>query len=660
MKKFLLTLLTAITAGQFASAQIIDIPDSNFKNALIEAGVDKNGDGEIQESEALEVATLTIREKSISSIKGIEYFTNLNTLDCGWNKINEVDLSNLIKLTSLKISLNRLTNLDVSKLTNLISLDCSGNQLTSLDLSSTKVLKELNIVRNPIVILYLKNGIKDNYEKNRISLYMTLKYICADEEDIEDLAEIAQSHVIINSLCGATLDGAFSTIEGEIKLDLNNDGCDESDRPYPFLKVFVTNEIDSGYVFSGMDGSFSVSLKSNITKFEPVLEDLDYYFVSPESVVYVLGDSVHPAFCITPKGNFNDLAVSLIPVRPARPGFSDATYKLVYKNQGTTTQSGSATFSFDGDRTKVISSAPVADLSEAGQLTFDFVNLAPFKSRSALITMRTNAPTDIPAVYVGDVLEFSAEIIGRDDETPEDNIATLHQTVMGSLDPNDKTCLQGDIISPDLVGKPIHYLIRFENTGTAPAENVVVTDYIDTTILDVNTLLITDASHECHTQISKGNKVQFIFNDIQLPFTEPNKHGYVAFSIQLKDHLQIGDSIKNQADIYFDYNLPITTNEAASEINIRTVTSVKQRIGNISLSVYPNPSKGDFSVELDSASLSPVQISVMDISGKIVFAKQYAAFQDLIPLQLNQLAQGTYLIRVEMGNEIISKKIVIQ
>jgi uncharacterized repeat protein (TIGR01451 family) len=64
----------------------------------------------------------------------------------------------------------------------------------------------------------------------------------------------------------------------------------------------------------------------------------------------------------------------------------------------------------------------------------------------------------------------------------------LNQTVVGSFDPNDKTCLEGEIVSPELIGKNVHYLIRFENTGTANAENIVVTDYIDTTVFDINTL----------------------------------------------------------------------------------------------------------------------------------------------------------------------------
>ena len=60
------------------NAQNIYIPDANFKNALIARGVDLNSDGEIQESEALEIDTLKIKRNNIENLTGIESFLNLN------------------------------------------------------------------------------------------------------------------------------------------------------------------------------------------------------------------------------------------------------------------------------------------------------------------------------------------------------------------------------------------------------------------------------------------------------------------------------------------------------------------------------------------------------------------------------------------------------
>lgn len=174
--------------------------------------------------------------------------------------------------------------------------------------------------------------------------------------------------------------------------------------------------------------------------------------------------------------------------------------------------------------------------------------------------------------------------------------------------------------------------------------------------------MVTDASHICHTQISKGNKVQFIFSDIQLPFTEPEKHGYVAFSIKLKENLVIGDSIKNKADIYFDYNLPVETNIASAEINYKTVTYIgKNNSMQAALDIYPNPSNGQFSLDLKADINAKIQISIMNVEGKTVYSHQIKHQQhSVLPLDIKHLAKGVYLIKAQIGNDVFSKKVVIQ
>ncbi|MDN3675881.1 hypothetical protein QWY90_00805 [Flavobacterium paronense] len=59
------------------------------------------------------------------------------------------------------------------------------------------------------------------------------------------------------------------------------------------------------------------------------------------------------------------------------------------------------------------------------------------------------------------------------DEHQTDNSNYLRQIVVGSLDPNDKTCVEGNEVAPEFIDEYVHYVIRFENTGTANAENIV-------------------------------------------------------------------------------------------------------------------------------------------------------------------------------------------
>jgi Leucine-rich repeat (LRR) protein len=107
-------------------ANIVNIPDANFKTALLEHGttitgagispIDTDGDGEICETEAqVYTGNIQIPSQGISDLTGIEAFTALTVLNC---------------------SSNQLTNLDVSANTALLTLNCTFNQLISLNVAN--------------------------------------------------------------------------------------------------------------------------------------------------------------------------------------------------------------------------------------------------------------------------------------------------------------------------------------------------------------------------------------------------------------------------------------------------------------------------------------------------------------------------------------------
>ncbi len=63
-----------------------------FRSKLISLGVDINKDGEIQESEALLITSLDLSYSNISSTEGLQYFLNLEVLNCTYNQITLLDL----------------------------------------------------------------------------------------------------------------------------------------------------------------------------------------------------------------------------------------------------------------------------------------------------------------------------------------------------------------------------------------------------------------------------------------------------------------------------------------------------------------------------------------------------------------------------------------
>jgi Leucine-rich repeat (LRR) protein len=131
-------------------ADIVDIPDSNFLQALLDAGVDTNGDGLINETEAGIVTHINLSPAGIIELTGIAAFFNLDTLEVYVNPIASPDLSENLSLSSLTLSGCGLSVLDISKNAGLKHLDCSGNELEALDISHNPMLQKLSCWRNRI------------------------------------------------------------------------------------------------------------------------------------------------------------------------------------------------------------------------------------------------------------------------------------------------------------------------------------------------------------------------------------------------------------------------------------------------------------------------------------------------------------------------------
>ncbi len=157
MKKTILPSLFALLllANNQLNAQNVNIPDANFKAALVaDAAINTNGDTEIQVSEAQAfTGAMFVVGDSIVSMTGIEAFTALTTLICFSNQLTSLNVSSNTALTWLDCYNNQLTSLNVSANTALTILDCSSNQLTSLDLSTNTALTTLSCSSNPLTTL---------------------------------------------------------------------------------------------------------------------------------------------------------------------------------------------------------------------------------------------------------------------------------------------------------------------------------------------------------------------------------------------------------------------------------------------------------------------------------------------------------------------------
>ena len=134
--------------------ELIAIPDANFEQALIALGFDTNGlTGNIKKCEAAAITDLSINNKNISSLSGIEHFVGLISLHCASNLLTTLNLGSKPNLAYLNCDRNALTSIDVSNCPNLISVNSWNNQLTTLDVSQNLNLEELIIFSNKITSL---------------------------------------------------------------------------------------------------------------------------------------------------------------------------------------------------------------------------------------------------------------------------------------------------------------------------------------------------------------------------------------------------------------------------------------------------------------------------------------------------------------------------
>jgi hypothetical protein len=223
-------------------------------------------------------------------------------------------------------------------------------------------------------------------------------------------------------------------------------------------------------------------------------------------------------------------------------------------------------FSFDDEIQEFVVALPGAVSTTAGQLNFDLANLHPFESRTIDITMQTFAP---PVIEGDEIINFIASVSpDATDNTPADNVFELAQIVVNSFDPNDKRVLQGEEIYEEQTDEYLDYIIRFQNTGTANAVTVRIEDELHPN-LDWSTLRPVNASHDYRVKVTGGNHVEFIFDDIDLPYESADaegSNGFIAYKIKPVEDIQIGDVMEGNAAIYFDYNLPIITNIATTEV----------------------------------------------------------------------------------------------
>ncbi|NOQ73995.1 MAG: T9SS type A sorting domain-containing protein [Crocinitomix sp.] len=209
----------------------------------------------------------------------------------------------------------------------------------------------------------------------------------------------------------------------------------------------------------------------------------------------------------------------------------------------------------------------------------------------------------------------------------------------------------------------LDYLIRFQNTGNDTAFVVEIEDQLSEH-LDWSSLDIKSSSHDMTTHVSELGVIQFLFADIYLPDSivdELNSHGYVKYSINLKEDLEEGTVIENTADIYFDFNAAVITNTTTNTLALWASLNDLPSNENL-VTFFPNPTHSILTIsypELDDA--SSYHISIFNLLGEMVY-RSVDIYQETYSFNMEGFDQGVYLISVQnaRGEDITTGRIIKQ
>ena len=199
----------------------------------------------------------------------------------------------------------------------------------------------------------------------------------------------------------------------------------------------------------------------------------------------------------------------------------------------------------------------------------------------------------------------------------------------------------------------MHYKIRFENTGSAEAVNIVVKDVINTAMFDISTLQPIDASHDFVTRIKDKNMVEFIFENIMLPFDDANNDGYITFKIKTLETLAIGDTFENNAEIYFDFNFPIITETAITSIETLSIQEVATQTTKVEL--YPNPVVDVLKIKADG---NIKTIKIYHTNGKLLEQNSMIGNNTNAVINAKSWAKGVYFVQLETENGVAEEKVL--
>lgn len=426
--------------------------------------------------------------------------------------------------------------------------------------------------------------------------------------------------------CGSVAGTLFLDSDADCVVDAGEPGI-----PYRTLQVdpgaqLVITNADGSYAGGLADGAYTLTvLDPTVSPSCPQAQPITFSVNGNLTTLTIGAGSSSPM----------DLAVNAVS-SAARPGFAHTVWAQVLNLGNATSDPLTVTAVLDPSLS-YLSAVPAPSSVNGNTVTWNLPALSPFAGSSIqLITQVGTGAT------LGDVVEAGFTVVNSGPEANTTNNAyTATRTVTGSYDPNDKTAFTSTrqsatdyVLAQD---EWIDYVIRFQNTGTDTAFTVVITDTLAAE-LDMATYEQGAASHPFTVSFKPDRVVEWRFADILLPdsnVNEPLSHGAVGFRIRPAQPLAVGTTLRNAADIFFDFNAPIRTN--TSEL-VASVSTGIQGQGQVQVQVFPNPAHDHITLTSTEA-MERVRLVALD--GRTVLEQRVGSQRADVPL--TGLAPGAYV-----------------
>jgi len=571
---------------------------------------------------------------------------SLEQLDCQYNQLNSLPALPLVvqRIFCHDNYLVELPNLPSS----LTWLDCRNNLLESLPPLPSEFL-ELYCDHNQLACLPL--------------LPNSMGVLHASGNSIICLPNLPSNSNFFSNIGHEVCDAfeytggctSYPLITGTIFVDANSNGVqDPGEDGYANAKLevqpgnYILTADSLGFYSILMDtGTYSINVNSSYP----------YYTIAPDAHTITANYGQTYAsndFALQPTASIMDLQVIVTPGGMVRSGRKKAYY-VTYKNSGTTTLSGSVQLEYD-THLNYTETIPLFTSHVGNLLTWNYMDLKPGETRTAIAFF-------IPPVstIVGTEISFTAKVfpvIG--DETPLDNESSFVHSFKDVYSATFKEVSPLSDITVDQIADqdPFTYVVHFQNTGADTAVRVIVKDTLDINfeLVEIQTLA---ASHPYTFKMKNGSAI-WIFDAILLVDStrnEPLSHGFIKYRIIPKNTLVAGDEIRNTAHVFFDFMDSVQTNTTFNKVISKPTGIKNQNTTSIQLDVYPNPSQGEVTIHCSLKEMGTIK--VFSAEGRVVYIREDADLVVPVNIALTNEQMGIYYVQVITGDQVITKKIVL-